>query len=716
MPRRPSPPSPTAILALSLLLLLPVVDSWGQGSPDADSAQGRAFEIADYYRTRFVGAPAVHPTGEEIAFTVHEYDLPAGESWTSIWRMDADGGSAQRLTTGSHTDGSPVYSPDGRSLLFVSDRDDERSQLFLLPVDGGEARRLTDFPLDLFDPVWSPDGRWIAVTAEVYPDCGADGDCTKQRDEDRSDHPLEAHVADDLLYRHWTSWSDQKVSHILLVDAATGEVVKDLTPGDFPSPVFMLGSGRGYTFSPDSSRLCFVSKRVEDPASSTDADLWVVEVEGEDPTARSLTPEGDGWDGKPLYSPDGRRLAWLSQETPGYESDLYRLRVMDLETGAVRSLTDRSSFDDWIHDFRWTPDGQGIVFEAEVAARTPLHRIDVDSGQIERFHENGVLAGWELTPDGESIVYTRSRIGAPPELFAVPSDGGRARRLSFLNEELEQEVDIRPGEEMRLPGAGDYEVHTWIIKPHDFDPSKRYPVIVNVHGGPQGSWSDRYRGDWQVYPGKGYVVVLPNPTGSSGFGQDFLDAIRCDWGGRVYEDVMEVTEAVADLPWVDPERIGAMGWSYGGYMMMWMQGHTDRFACQAAMMGLYDLRSFHGATEELWFPEHDLCGTPWTSEEYERWSPSNFVPEFSTPALVITGEKDFRVPYTQSLHYFTDLQKMGVPSRLIVFPNSGHWPGWHDMAFYYLAHLDWFHEYLGGEPAPWDLHSYLDGRVFEAEE
>ena len=246
-------------------------------------------------------------------------------------------------------------------------------------------------------------------------------------------------------------------------------------------------------------------------------------------------------------------------------------------------------------------------------------------------------------------------------------------------------------------------MQVFLVKPHDFDPAKKYPLILNVHGGPQSQWADAYRGDWQVYPGKGYIVAFPNPTGSTGHGQDFLDAISCDWGGRVFQDLTKVADALDQLPYVDTEREGAMGWSYGGYMMMWFEGHTKRFAAIASMMGVYDLRSMWGGTEELWFPEHDLCGVPWNSPEYERWTPSASMGEFSTPTLVITGEHDFRVPYTQSLQFFTALQRKRVPSRLVVFPKSGHWPGWKEMAFYYNAHLDWFHRWLGGEPAPWDV-------------
>jgi dipeptidyl aminopeptidase/acylaminoacyl peptidase len=289
----------------------------------------------------------------------------------------------------------------------------------------------------------------------------------------------------------------------------------------------------------------------------------------------------------------------------------------------------------------------------------------------------------------------------------------KPERLTKFNEAVGDEVDIRPAEEMWLPGDGDTKIHCFVVKPHGFDPAKKYPLILNVHGGPQSQWADSFRGDWQVYPGKGYVVAFCNPAGSTGYGQAFTDAITGDWGGRVYRDLMKVTDALVALPYVDPKRVGAMGWSYGGYMMMWMQGHTDRFKCLASMMGVYHLDAMYGSTEELWFPEHDLKGPPWTSPEYDKWSPSKFVKDFKTPSLVVTGEKDYRVPYTQSLDYYTCLRKMGVPARLVVFPDAGHWPSWHEMAFYYDVHLDFFHQWLGGEPAPWDVTDFANNLAFK---
>jgi dipeptidyl aminopeptidase/acylaminoacyl peptidase len=696
-------------LASCLLATLSIAASDGE-----ESSGKRAFEIADYYRTAFPGAPAINPEGNRLVVSVRRFDLERGESWSEIWIMDGHGSRPRRMTFGATHDTDPVFSPDGKHVLFVSDRTDGERQLYLIPVDGGEARQLTDFPLDLSDPVWSPDGKWIAVTAQVYPECGADADCNGTIHRAREEGPLKAYMTDELLYRHWDQWRENRYRHVLLVDSGTGAVVRDVTPGLWDSPTFSLGGDIGYAFSPDSAELCFVSNRDSVPAMSTNSDLWLVPIiEGKaEGRPVNITAANRGWDGDPHYSPDGRWIAFRSQAEAGYESDLFRIAIYDREHESVRYLTDRAGFDNWATALAWTPDSTGLVFQAEETGTTPLYRIPLAGGDPESIVADGALVGWSLTPDGTALVYTRSTVGEPPEVHRVPMAGGEVVRLSDFNRGLATEVDIRPAEQLWVPGAGDYELQVFLVTPHGFDPTRKYPLILNVHGGPQMPWRDRYRGDWQVYPGKGYLVAFANPTGSAGFGQQFVDDIACDFGGRVYDDLMKVTDALQAIPYVDGDRMGAMGWSYGGYMMMWFAGHTGRFAALAAMMGVYDLRSMYGATEELWWIEHDLCGRPWTSEHYRKWSPSNHAEAFSTPTLVITGERDYRVPYTQSLQFFTDLQVRQVPSRLIVFPDGGHWPSWYEMSFYYLAHLDWFHQWLGGDSPPWDLGRFLNNQVF----
>jgi dipeptidyl aminopeptidase/acylaminoacyl peptidase len=670
----------------------------------------RAFEIADYYRTAFIGAPAASHDGERIAFAVTRYDLEAGKSWSEIWMMGVDGSGLRQMTRGQHQDTSPIFSPDGRQLLFASDRDGA-SQLYLMPVDGGEPRALTDFPTGVSHPVWSPDGRWIAVQSEVYPECGADAECNRTIADAVAAGPLTVRTTDELLYRHWTGWREGRFSHVLLINADTGRAVRDLTPGRWDSPTFSVAGG-GFAFSPDSRELCVVSNHDPVPARSTNSDLWIVPVDPEivDPKTVNITDSNDGWDGSPAYSPDGRFIAYRSQATPGYESDLYRVGLYDRRTKTTRYLTDDRSFDNWILDLRWSQDSSSLFFSGNVAGETPIFNLALEGGAPRKVVVDGTLVGWSLA--NRSVVYVRSRVGEPTEVFSVATGGGEPRRLTGFNDRLDAEVDIRPAEVMWVTTDRGYRIQVFVVKPHDFDPTTTYPLILNVHGGPQAPWTDRYRGDWQVYPGKGYVVAFPNPTGSAGFGQDFVDAIACDWGGRVFDDLMDVTDALEQLPYVDSDRVGAMGWSYGGYMMMWFAGHTQRFQALASMMGVYDLRSMWGATEELWFVEHDLCGLPWTSDRYASSSPSSFAEKFKTPTLVITGERDYRVPYTQSLQFFTDLQVQGVPSRLVVFPNAGHWPGWYEMAYYYLVHLDWFHQWLGGEPAPWNPQAFLRNQVF----
>ncbi len=689
------------IAACSLLLAAPGL------------AEKRAFTIEDLYRIRGIEDLHLSPDGKTIAFMLRTDNLPKAKRARHIWLMDADGGNARQFTFGEKDESAPVWSADGKWLAFVSARDGD-DNLYVISASGGEARKLTNISTGVSDPIWSPDGKWIAFSSDVYPECGGDEACNKKIDEHWGKGPLHAHMADALLYRHWTQWKDGKRTHVLLADVSSG-AVRDLTPGDFDSPPFQLGGMVRYDFSPDSAELAFDSNHDRDQASSTNSDVWVVALTGNQPP-RNITAANPAFDGHPRYSPDGKYIAYQMQKQAGYESDLFRLAVYDRAAGTSRVLTE--SFRNWVDDFEWAADSKALYFSAPIEGDDPIFRVAVDSGSIQQVFVDHTIDSFNLSQDGRRLIYTRRTTADPAEIFAADWTDGKfaaPQRLSHINEDVVNEVDIRPAERMWVKGADAAKIEVFIVKPHNFDPAKKYPLILNVHGGPQMQWQDGFRGDWQVYPGAGYVVAFANPHGSTGYGQDFAAEISGDHGGKVFEDLMKVTDELAKLPYVDANRMGAMGWSYGGYMMNWMEGHTTRFKAIASMMGPFDLRSMYGATEELWFPEWDYKGQPWNSDQYEKFSPSYFVKNFKTPCLVISGERDYRVPYTQSLQMFTSLQKMNVPSKLIIYSNAGHWPSWYEMALYYTAHLEWFHQYLGGGEAPWTAEKFLRNDVFDAE-
>jgi dipeptidyl aminopeptidase/acylaminoacyl peptidase len=677
------------------------------------AAAKRAFTIEDLYRVRGIEDLHVSPDGKTVLFTLHTSDLAKAKRVGHVWLMDADGKNARQFTFGEKGESSPVFSADGKWIAFISSRDGD-DNLYVISASGGEARQLTKISTGVSDPLWSPDGKWIAFSSDVYPECAADDACNKKISERWSKGPLHAHEADGLLYRHWTQWKDGKRTHVLLADASTG-AVRDLTPGDFDSPPFQLGGPLPYDFSPDSTELAFDSNHDRDLASSTNSDVWIVPLSGKQPP-RNITASNPAFDGHPKYSPDGRYIAYQLQKQPGYESDLFRLAIYDRSAGTSRVLTE--SFRNWVDAFQWAADSKSLYFDAPVEGDTPIFRVPLDSGSIQQVLVDRTIDSFVVSPDDRRIVYARRAVSDPVEVFSVDLADGKSstpQRLSQFNDDVANEVDIRPAERMWVKGADGAKIEVFIVKPHNFDPSKKYPLILNVHGGPQFQWQDSFRGDWQVYPGAGYVVAFANPHGSTGYGQDFTAEISGDHGGKAFEDLMKVTDELVKLPYVDPERTGAMGWSYGGYMMDWFEGHTNRFKAIASMMGLFDLRSMYGATEELWFPKWDYQGQPWNSDQYEKFSPSYFVKNFKTPCLVISGERDYRVPYTQSLQMFTSLQEMKVPSKLIVYSNAGHWPSWYEMALYYTAHLEWFHQYLGGDAPPWTSDQFLRNAVFDKE-
>jgi dipeptidyl aminopeptidase/acylaminoacyl peptidase len=461
-------------------------------------AAKRAFTIEDYYRFPRVGDMQVSPDGRTIVFTVGTPDLGKAKLPTHIWTMDADGSNVRQITYGTSSEGSPIFSPDGKSIAFVSSRDGS-DNIYVISLSGGEARKLTNVSTGVSDPLWSPDGKWIAFSSDVYPECGADDACNKKIADRWSKGPLQAHMADALLFRHWTDWKDGKRTHVLLADASTG-AVRDLTPGDFDSPRFQLEGPLQYDFSPDSKELVFDSDHGQHPETSTNSDLWIVDLSGTEP-ARDVTASNPAFDGNPRYSPDGKYIAYLLQKQPAYESDLFRLAIYDRAAGTSRVLTE--SFQNWVQDFQWASDSKSLFFSAPVEGDDPVFQIVLDSGAIRQVLVDKTIDSYQITPGNRSMIYVERSVGAPPEIFAVDLTGGTAsspRRLSHFTDDFTNEVDVRPAERMWVAGAGGAKIEVFIVKPHDFDPSKKYPLILNVHGGPQSPWQDAFRGDWQVYP------------------------------------------------------------------------------------------------------------------------------------------------------------------------------------------------------------------------
>ncbi len=685
-------------------------------------AQKRAFTIEDVYRVKRVSSPTVNKDGV-LAYSVSRQDLKAQRSYNNIVLKAPQSGSfaglpkgqTKQLTT-DNSSYSPFWSQDGKTLYYLSYADGTPQ---VYRYANGSTKKITDYALGIQGPTLSPDGKLIAFAAEVCPEIGgSDGKANKAAMDQKKKNPIQAHVADELLFRHWTEYGDGKYWHIIVYDIARGTYT-DVTPGRYHSPVFSPSGPTGFVFSPDSKEICYTSNHDKHPEASTNCDLWVVPATGGE--ARNITADNPAWDGSPQYSPDGRYIAYRFQRTPSYESDRFTLAIYDRKTGEKRALTEK--FDNWVDDFKWAPNSKSIYFLGEERGYEPLFQVDVKTRAITKIIARRAISSFDIDGQGH-VYYTWSSTGRPTELYQATINAAKRRRakaaldeqrLTTLNDSLLRAVDFRPSEQLWVRGAKGDSVHVFIVKPHGFDPNKRYPLVINVHGGPQMQWMDSYRADWQVYPGAGYVVAYPNPHGSTGYGQRYCRDISGSWGGMPYEDVMAVTDKLATLQYVDSTRMGAMGWSYGGYFMNWLQGQTKRFKCLASMMGLFDLESMWGTTEELWFPNFDLQGQPWNSPLYKKWSPSEFTSRFATPTLIITGERDYRVSYNQSLQYFTTLQTLGIPSRLIIFDNDGHWPsGLKSMPLYYNAHLEWFHTYLGGAPAPWDTKKMVMANPYMA--
>lgn len=673
----------------------------------AVAADLRPLSLDDMFKLKRVSDPQISPDGRHVVYVVTDVLLSENRTQSDLWLADTTGGKVRALTATPKNERHPRWSPDGKWIAFESNRAGDDYQVFVLPLDGGEARQVTTLSTGATSPVWSAQGDQIAFVSEVFPEFSdqpfAEADkLNKEKLAAREASKVKARIVTQLLYRHWDSWVEGKRQHVFVVpvkDGVAAGAPRNVTPGenDGVPTSDTFSAGDEFAFSPDGKSLAFTAPTLptREQAWSTNHDIWLVDLATLERKRLTTAPGAEGY---PRFSPDGKTLAYRAQERSGFEAERWELKVLDLATGQSRSLTQK--WDRSAEAFVWAPDGRKLYFTAQDAGVEPVWAIDAASGSASAparvTSGGGVFGSLSITADGGVLAFTQASATRPAEVGAlnlVGADAGAPRALSQANAALLAGVQLNALESVTVAGAGGTPVQMWLLKPPGFDPAKKYPLVFWVHGGPQGAWMDAWSTRWnpQIWAAQGYVLAMPNPRGSTGFGQKFTDEISKDWGGKVFTDLMACMDWLEQQPFIDAKRAAAAGASYGGYMMNWFQGHTDRFRTLITHCGVFNLSSMYGTTEEVWFDEWEH-GIPWETPDADKFSPHKFAANFKTPNLIIHNDRDFRVPLNQGMELFTTLQRRGVPSKLIMFPDEGHWvlkpqnsELWHKEVFAWLA-------------------------------
>jgi dipeptidyl aminopeptidase/acylaminoacyl peptidase len=697
----------------------------------------RPFTFEDMMALKRVGEPVVSPDGKWVVFSVVDVSLEANTKTPHIWIVPTAG--QEREIIADQDADRPRWAPDGKRFAFISTKE-KGSQIWAADFDGGKGtvtavHRLTSIATEAGGELWSPDGKSILFVSDVYPECDnevfvREYNCNVGRVGEAEKSKVKAQIFTKLLYRHWNAYKDGKRSHIFVMPAPAADeswtpsqdptqrhyanwlFYHDLTPGGFDAPVFSLGGQDDYAFSPDGQEICYTSNHDKNPAASTNNDLWIVSVNGG--AAKNITADNPASDSTPLYSPDGKYIAYRAQKRPGDESDQFKLMLYDRKTGRKHNITE--NFDLWVGTFTWSRNSRRVYFSFEDGGKQDIMLLlgpgsfeaeipDVDaSGALTRepILPTGTIGfpdyndDLTLTPDGKNLLVTKMSISSPPEIFISPSEGSckgvpaggdpsapvpcempKASALTHLNDAVLSRIAMSPLEPFYFHGANDDRVQGFLVKPPNFDPGKKYPVKFLIHGGPEGAWGDdwSYRWNPELFAANGYVVIMINFHGSTGYGQKFIDAINGDWGGAPFEDLMKGLDyAEQTFPFIDKDRECALGASYGGYAINWILGHTDRFKCLVSHDGMFNAESAWGTTEELWFNDWEFKGTPYDNREmYQKWSPHQYAKNFKTPTLVVHGQLDYRLDVSEGFQLFTTLQMLGVPSKMLYFPDEGHW-------------------------------------------
>lgn len=680
----------------------------------------RPLQLEDMFNIQRVSDPQLSPDGKTVAYVVGVVDKAANKTNTDIWLIPSTGGTAKQLTNSPKADRHPRWSPDGKWIAFESNRDGSL-QIYLINVATGESKQLTTIYTEANGAIWSPDGKNIAFVSSVFPEFSdksfavADS-LNKVKQEARDNSKVKAKIFTKLLYRHWDSWVDDKRQHLFVMNADGGNL-RNVTPGDRDAvpTSSTFSAGDEYDFSPNpkdashGKELTFTATPipVREESWSTNQDIYTVNLETGERKQITTNLAADGF---PRYSPDGKYIAYRAQSRPGFEADRWQLMLYDRSTGKSKSIT--PTFDTNVDNYVWASDSKRLYVEAEEKANHPIYSIALD-GKIVKVFDSANNSSINISQDGKTLIFAHQRLTRPIEIYSVGSDGKNPKQLTTVNNELFKHIEFEQPEYVWYEGEGKTPNQMWIIKPPFFsakggsasghegllrsgDSTKKYPLVFWVHGGPQGAFGNgwSYRWNAQLWAAQGYVVALPNPRGSTGFGQQFTDEISKDWGGKVFVDLMNGLAYLEKLPYIDTTKMASAGASYGGYMMNWFQAHTDKFKTLINHCGVYNFYSMYGTTEEVWFDEWEH-GIPWETKDFDKFSPHKYADKFKTPTLIIHNELDFRVPIGEGMQLFTTLQRKGIPSKFLYFPDEGHWvlkpqnsELWHTTVF------DWLADYL----------------------
>ena len=676
------------ILILSLILLVSIV------------LIGRPMKFEDLVNCKRVSAPHYSPDGEKIAFTMRRayLDKNSYSSWINI--IDEKGKEIEQIKLDSFSVWHPRWSPDGEKLAYLSDQTGTPQIWYYYPKNG-KKEQLSDHYTGVNSFVWSNKGEKIAFATRVYPDCKSQ-QAIKERDQKQEKSQVNVRVYEELMFRHWDRWWDHKRSHIFVINTDNKKMT-DVTLGDYDAPPISLGSG--YTFSPDDSHLFFTSNHDDVVATSTNNDIWSVPVDGGQIELISDVCSGrefNGSDYAPQFSPDGRHLAFISMKRAGYESDKHDLFLKNMEDGSFTNLT--QGFDYSISSYEWMPNSQNILCRVDHQGDYKIFKLDVSTKEFEPLIKEGYNSSIEISPSGDKFLYLHNTFTRPSEIYKADPKTGDFTQVTSYNDVSFADVDMNPAEEFWYKGAKNDRVHGFMIKPPNFDPDKKYPMVYMVHGGPQGAWHNgwHYRWNPELWAAQGFVLVLVNPRGSTGYGQEFKYEISKDWGGKVFTDLVKGQKYIVEnYDFIDEDNLAAAGASFGGYMINWFEGHMDAFEYPFNTLvnhdGAFNLYSKYLTTEELWFPEWEFDGPFWENEKYyKKFSPHNYIENFNTPMLIIHGEKDYRLDFGEGLMPFTALRRKGIPAKLVLFPDEDHWVQkpknsqfWHETIF------KWLNKYIG---------------------